>query len=480
MAWSRVLIVAAGAVVVLASAGSACAQAQFEPLGTLGSFVRESRAWGVSANGQVVVGSSNSWLSGSEPEAFRKVGSAPMQALGVLNPDYFQSEALAVSADGNSVVGSSFADPTRLPRAFRWSVGGPMVDLGGFPPAAINSIAYGVSANGSVLVGTAKTLDTLGNNRDEAFRWTLASQAKQALGFLPGGTFSWAYGTSQDGAVVVGFSGSAAQTRAFIWRAPAGPMQALSGDTTDSSIASGVSGDGRVVFGQCFVGPGVAAFRWSAGEGFLVLGDLPTNPGPANANLLAGNLDGSVLVGYGTSATSGFDGEAVIWDFGGLRSVRDVLVERGVNMTGWTLQWATGVSADGQTIVGFGRNPQGKIEAWRAFLPRCPLDYNYDRFTNLDDLGDFITDFYVVPAIPGGLQPGAPQNADKFLGRGAPCPNAPDAPPPYSAGAYRANGYRAGYSLDGSADCPLSPDQPFPTLDNLGDYITAFYGQPCA
>jgi hypothetical protein len=109
----------------------------------------------------------------------------------------------------------------------------------------------------------------------------------------------------------------------------------------------------------------------------------------------------------------------------------------------------------------------------------CPSDYNEDGFANLDDLGDFITDYYTLPPIPGGRQPNAPQLGTLILGYGIPCASAPNAPAPYSADAYRRYGYRVGYSGDASNACPLAPDQGFPNLDNLGDYITLYYGTPC-
>lgn len=36
----------------------------------------------------------------------------------------------------------------------------------------------------------------------------------------------------------------------------------------------------------------------------------------------------------------------------------------GLDVVGWTIKKATGVSADGLTIVGSGINPQGDTEAW--------------------------------------------------------------------------------------------------------------------
>ena len=99
-----------------------------------------------------------------------------------------------------------------------------------------------------------------------------------------------------------------------------------------------------------------------------------------------------------------------------------------------------------------------------------PRDYNRDDAVNLDDLADFITDFYTFPAIPGGLEVAAPTYADTPFDA-APCPDAPDAPPPYPAGAYRDRGYRAGFALPGGEPCPPTG----PNLDNLADFITAFY-----
>lgn len=109
----------------------------------------------------------------------------------------------------------------------------------------------------------------------------------------------------------------------------------------------------------------------------------------------------------------------------------------------------------------------------------CAEDFNRDGARNLDDLADFITDYYTLPAVPGGLQPAAPQRPDVAAGYGKPCPSAPDAPAPYAADAYRVHGYRVAYSADGGNACPLIPEQSFPNLDHLGEFITAYYASGC-
>jgi V8-like Glu-specific endopeptidase len=105
----------------------------------------------------------------------------------------------------------------------------------------------------------------------------------------------------------------------------------------------------------------------------------------------------------------------------------------------------------------------------------CVADYNRDVVLNLDDLGDYITDFYMEQPIPGGAQASAPTYADIDVGFGVPCAVAADAAPPYDLEAYRTWGYRVGFSIDGSNACPFDPEQLFPNLDNLSDYITQYY-----
>ena len=54
-----------------------------------------------------------------------------------------------------------------------------------------------------------------------------------------------------------------------------------------------------------------------------------------------------------------------------MRSLREVLVNLAVGpvLSGWTLDAAFGISDDGFTIVGRGKNPSGQTEAWIAVIP---------------------------------------------------------------------------------------------------------------
>lgn len=110
--------------------------------------------------------------------------------------------------------------------------------------------------------------------------------------------------------------------------------------------------------------PPTEAFRWTSSGGMVGLGDLPG--GSFNSLAFGVSADGSVVVGRSLTA-SGF--EAFIWDeTNGMQRLADVLTDAGLDLTGWTLEQATGVSADGKTLVGVGTNPSGDDEAWVASL----------------------------------------------------------------------------------------------------------------
>jgi probable HAF family extracellular repeat protein len=303
---------------------------------------------------------------------------APLTNLGHL-PGGTNTFPAAVSADGSAVVGTQ---RTNVDRAFRWTATTGMVDIGAFPGQDPNYRwrgATGVSADGSVIVGWSETFASPSGTK--AFRWTPVGGMVN-LGSLPGASDSRAWAVSADGAVVVG-NGSAAtgyQGSAFRWTQAAG-MTALG----ISGTATAVSADGQVIVGWSQDGP----FRWTESGGTETLGlfdDMPTTP-------TALSTDGSVIVGLPgwrwTAATGMTDlgfgeplgisgsgsivvGGSYYWtQAGGLRFIRDVLEQDyGLNTTGWGTLYATGISADGRTIIGYGEGPgPGQYTGWIATIP---------------------------------------------------------------------------------------------------------------
>jgi probable HAF family extracellular repeat protein len=311
--------------------------ATFAGLGSFGS------ALGLSADGSVVVGYGPS--GENEFEAFRWQ-SGTMTGLGDLPGGDFESVAYGVSADGSVVVG--YGDSANGFEAFHWQ-GGIMTGLGDFSGSVFESIAYGVSADGSVIVGYGNS----GTNGIEAFRWQ--DGIMTGLGELPGDiSFSEAYGVSADGSVVVGYSSG----EAFRWQD--GIMSGLGGF---GRAAFGVSADGSVIVGYGTSDIGSEAFRWEGGT-MIGLGDLA---GGSFSSLARGvSADGSVVVGVGGSDSGA---EAFIWqEATGMLSLQSVLTAAGADLTGWHLRDAAAVSPDGLTVVGYGLNPSGQTEAWKATL----------------------------------------------------------------------------------------------------------------
>jgi probable HAF family extracellular repeat protein len=105
---------------------------------------------------------------------------ASFTPLGDLPGGIFKSAASGVSADGSVVVGNS--NSAAGTEAFRWTLGGGMVGLGDLPGGNFSSEATAVSADGTVVVGFSEVAG-LGT---EAFRWT-SGGGMAGLGFLPGG-----------------------------------------------------------------------------------------------------------------------------------------------------------------------------------------------------------------------------------------------------------------------------------------------------
>ena len=132
------------------------------------------------------------------------------------------------------------------------------------------------------------------------------------------------------------------------------------------SQAEGVSGDGSVIVGVSISANGTEAFRWTQAEGMVGLGDLPGGSFSSRADGVS--ADGSVIVGDGSTTADAI--KPFIWNSSqGMRSLEEVLTnDYGLNLTGWRLFDARGVSADGLTVVGNGFNPSGSVEAWIARL----------------------------------------------------------------------------------------------------------------
>ena len=336
------------------------AQGDIFPLGDLAGGSFSSTALGISADGLVVVGNSD---SANGQEAFRWTLSGGMVGLGDLPGGIFRSDARGISADGSVISGTGYSP--NGDEAFRWTQSGGMVGLG-FLPGGNGSesarIYGGVSADGSVVVGNADSA-----NCQEAFRWT-ESDGMVGLGDLPGGDCNGdARGISADGLVIVGRGWTAISCcEAYRWTEATGMVglgDLPGGDFNSRSVAA--SADGAVVVGRSISSNGTEAFRWTESDGMVALGDLAGGNFFSRAESVS--ADGSVVVGTG-STPNGI--EAIVWTSdSGMVRLADLLAAQGDDLSHWSnLALAYGVSADGRTIVGYGTNINGDTEAFVATL----------------------------------------------------------------------------------------------------------------
>lgn len=137
------------------------------------------------------------------------------------------------------------------------------------------------------------------------------------------------------------------------------------------SRAHDISANGNVIVGVSSSGEGYQPFRWTEESGMVGLGVVSNSGAPFDPHIGSYSVsgDGSVIVGWWYLDDQ--DSQAFIWDeSNGMRSLKDVLMnEYGLDLTGWELGAAVDISYDARTIVGFGGNPDGKIEGWVAVVP---------------------------------------------------------------------------------------------------------------
>lgn len=341
-------------------------------LGTLGGS--ESRAFDVSADGNVVVGYSRDNLG--RFRAFRWTRTEGMVDLGTLGGNW--SAALGVSANGDVIVGNANNYQGGLYACF-WS-DGLITSLD-----TINTVknsATSISADGSVIVGSM--FFHISPDNYHAFIWNSGTEMMD-LGTL-GGLNSVANDASFDGAIVVGGSQlSNRDWRAFRW--VGGIMQDL-GTIGWQSTANAISGNGLVVVGDCNQ---AKAFRWTEGDGMQDLGNL----GKYDCSALDVTYDGSIIVGWAKRNT---DDKVVAFIWSEQTGMKDLnsLYANQVGV-GKHLVRAEAISNDGRYIVGYGYNDS--LNRYEAFL----LDT--ENYTGINEIVEIPSDFFIYQNYPNPFNP---------------------------------------------------------------------------
>jgi len=371
----------------------------FYGLGDLPGGSVGSTATAVSTDAGTVVGHAE---GSTGTQAVRWTEAGGLQGLGSA-----PSRASGVSANGSVIAGTA-TNSNDAGRAVRWNSSGAITFLGTFSCTLCAGAATGegISGNGQVVVGSGLEVPLFGSAHVNAARWPSGGTSISDLGDLPGGGDA---GMAQDatttGSVIVGDTDATAGPTGFWWN---GSMHGLPGlpGAAYSTGARAISDDGTTIVGEANSNPSSTSFlvpvRWT-GASYGTIQSLGALPGQTSARGQALDVtpDGSLIVG--TTRNLAGEDVAFLWDAAnGMRSLAEVLEEEyGVDLAGWQLHEATGISqvnGFGEfTVVGAGTNPSGDDEGFVAIL--SPTDCN----DGVDGDGDLLIDF---PADPQCTSPG--------------------------------------------------------------------------
>lgn len=335
-----VLIVLAG------TTPSALAQATFTGLGVLPGFTN-SYAQHLSADGLTVSGSCSDGQSSIHAFLWKN---GVMQDIGI-PPGGNYSQGGPLNPDGTILIGE--IGPTQRPA--RWTQAtGVLVDLG--LPTTANFVTSSVSADGSTIWGYGGSSPIT----PRVYTWTAATGV-QFFALPANSTASYGGDASADGTVVAGSAMISGSMRPVRWvNGVPVPITLPGGFTQGDGIA--ISADGLVITGSITdTGNVRRVLRWTAAGGVQNLGG--TFGGGREIN-----SDGSVIVGW--QAPLGWN-RAFFWTSAtGIVDLETHLLSLGVNLDGWTIEAAQGVSADGRTILGQGTH-NGVTEGFLVRLPQA-------------------------------------------------------------------------------------------------------------
>ncbi len=212
--------------------------------------------------------------------------------------------------------------------------------------------------------------------------------------------------TSRNVVRIVGLMAGLAACSMLATAADFTPLGDLPGGAPNrGSAARAVSADGSVVVGGSESAAGYSeAFRWTKETGMVGLGYLPGGFSSYASDVSA---DGAIVVGGGNSATG--PKTAFVWTKDkGMRPLAEMLAEGGAkNVAGWTLEEATGVSADGKTVIGVAQSPAGFTEDFAANLAAMDTKPDTFRFTDQEEV-PLSTQIISKPIAIVGINTGTP------------------------------------------------------------------------
>lgn len=355
--------------------------ASFAGFNSLGNLF-DALATCISGDGAVVAGRSSSGQPFRWTESDGMVALEHSSSHGPDVPEF-------ISADGTVIVGFSMTDYDfqygSAPRSLLWSNTGEVQDLGTLPglPGLPGSNPRALTSDGSVVIGVAtyQTNPFFGSIPAGPFLWTGGVMTRTTNQFLLENYCQ----SSTDGKALYGPSDG----DVFRWTMDAGYQLWAAKPLGVGSKVTAISADGSSVAG---LSSNHAALRWNVSGGLSTIASSDFTPQYMSSN-------GSVIVGQ-------YRGEAGVWDLAhGTRFLKDVLSAAGVETTGWQLNPVTGISWDGEVIVGYGINPDGHSEGWRVDLR---VDVSATSITYVEGptvADDKLVLKYDITSVPAGQEP---------------------------------------------------------------------------
>jgi probable HAF family extracellular repeat protein len=358
---------------LLATAGSAAAQIQFE-------LIIDGSITDISPDGTWVAGFLNAGGIYRWSEA---------TGLELLASDSSYNGQVGISADGTHVA-ASIVNDSGVAGPGLWVEGSGWTYLGAISGGGVDGedgSAYGISDDGTTVTGLAWRSDW----RARAFSWTEATGMVN-LGATYDSRSSRGSAINADGSVIGGFDEAD-------WggRLPAvwvdGVLTVLEPDGVGE--INTVNADGSVVGGSA--GDELGAAVWSFDGSVWNRTDIGhldgTDPFQRDAAILGLTADGSTAVGFNASGFGPFaDYNGTMWTADtGLVNVEEWLTANGVDFGGVDIRAITGISADGSVLVGYcydgGFAPQG----FRITISSsCAADFNADGAVDTRDVLAFL------------------------------------------------------------------------------------------
>lgn len=328
--------------------------ASFVPLGSPDGGLRRFVASAISGDGSTIVGTFDPSGGHESGEAYTWTRANGFRGLGDLPGGITSSEGEGISHDGSVVVGFGFSEFGE--EAFRWTEEEGLVGLGDLPGGRFISRAQAVSADGSIVVGFGESDFFV---LHQAVMWNSADQISVLDGTLDR---QRAYAISGDGSVILGSGTSGG----FVWNGDNVIAELGTFPAGTAAYPAASSFDGSVIAGSVISPSDRQAFVWSSEGGLRGLGDL--GDGSLSSSASALSYDGRVIAG---SIESDSGRTAFVWNESeGMQSLEVLLQTLGVDLDGWKLAYAIGISGDGKSVLGYGFNPMGDLESFVAVIPQ--------------------------------------------------------------------------------------------------------------